>query len=370
MTVAPTATLAAPALVSGRYRLGASLGRGGMGEVFEAVDERTGEPLAVKNVRRAAATPRALTRVLREASAAASVDHPNVVRVLDAGDDDESEVAFIAQELLRGATLREALVRRGALPCAEATAIAEAVADGLAAVHAVGVVHRDLKPENIFLQRVEGAAPRPLVIDFGIARLVDPDADEAAVVQFTSTGTVLGTPRYMSLEQVRAAPDVDEQTDVWALGAVLFEMLSGDAPFARESPHATLAAILLDPIPRLHRDVPRSLVETVERALTRDRVERFGTMREFGDALRGVPVATTAAPRGRWLVLAAAAPFADVASAASPATTSTVVPAPAPRPHRGRRPPLGAAATDGRSHETTPEDRSAPRVNGAPILWL
>ena len=238
-----SAPRAPPARIAERYVVQSSLGSGGMGEVFAALDERSGQRVAVKVLHRSGASERGVERLLREASAAGRVQHPAVVRVYEAGVDEANDLAYIAQELLVGETLRALLARRGRLPSDEAVGLLTPVVEALAAAHEAGVVHRDLKPENIFVER-HGDALRPRVIDFGIARLVA--RDEAHVTQLTTTGAVLGTPSYMSPEQARGADDVDEQTDVWAVGVVLYELLTGATPFARATPHATLAAILLD----------------------------------------------------------------------------------------------------------------------------
>ncbi len=216
-----------PARVADRYAIESLLGRGGMGEVFAARDARTGARVALKVLRRSHASERGVERLLREARAAGRVQHPGVVRVFDAGVDEINDLAYIAQELLVGETLRALLSRRGRLHHDEAVALMRPVIDALVAAHDAGVVHRDLKPENIFVER-DGEVLRPRVIDFGIARLVA--RDEAQASQLTTTGAVLGTPGYMSPEQARGLGDVDEQTDVWAIGVVLYELLTGATP--------------------------------------------------------------------------------------------------------------------------------------------
>jgi len=266
-----------------------------MGEVFAAIDTQTGEQVAVKVLHRADSSARGIERLLREANAAGRVQHPAVVRVFEAGVDEVNGLAYIAQELLVGETLHALVARRGRLVPAEAVALLSPVVDALAAAHAVGVVHRDLKPENIFLER-DGEVMRPRVIDFGIARFVA--CDDAPAAQLTTTGAVLGTPLYMSPEQARGAADVDEQTDVWAIGIVLYELLTGATPFVRATPHATLAAILLDPVvsPRTSApEVPEPLAAVVLRALARNRVERYGSMHELAEALRGASLVSTTA---------------------------------------------------------------------------
>jgi hypothetical protein len=283
-----------PLCIAERYTVLSSLGRGGMGEVFAAVDTRSGARIAVKVLHRTDASARGVERLLREANAAGRVQHPAVVRVFDAGVDEANGLAYIAQELLVGETLHALVARRGRLLPAEAVALLSPVVEALAAAHDVGVVHRDLKPENIFVER-DGEVLRPRVIDFGIARLVA--RDDAQASQLTTTGAVLGTPLYMSPEQARGAADVDEQTDVWAIGIVLYELLTGATPFARATPHATLAAILLDPVvsPReAAPDVSGPLAAVVLRALARNRVERYGSMHELAEALRGASLASTA----------------------------------------------------------------------------
>lgn len=337
-----------PRCVASRYELEESLGSGGMGEVFAASDARTGRRVALKLLRRSLAAPRSVERLLREAMAATRVMHPGVVQVFEAGEDHEHDVAFIAQELLVGETLRDRLVRHGRLMPAEAVAIIAPVVDALAAVHGAGVVHRDLKPENIFLEGSREAL-RPRVIDFGIARLVA--HDDATRTRLTATGSLLGTPLYMSPEQVRGADDVDEQTDVWALGVVLFELITGQPPFARSTPHATLAAILLDPVPsprEVVAEISEPLAAVVLRCLARRRLERFGSMTELSAALRQcVPTVAPSplpppldVPRrsyARWLSLAVvavvagvAAMFAKASLPAAPRALLPVVVAPPP----------------------------------------
>jgi serine/threonine-protein kinase len=348
---------AAPTRIANRYAVTSSLGSGGMGEVFAALDEQSGERVAVKVLHRRDASARGVERLLREASAAGRVQHPAVVRVFEAGVDEANDLAYIAQELLVGETLRALLARRGPLDSAEAVALLSPVVEALAAAHDAGVVHRDLKPENIFVEG-EGEALRPRVIDFGIARLMARDEDH--VTQLTTTGAVLGTPTYMSPEQARGADDVDEQTDVWAVGVVLYELLTGATPFARATPHATLAAILLDPVvsPREAAPaVPEVLATVVLRALARNRVERFGSMHELAEALRGAAVAPSVAtrpppaalapppPRRRAPVIAAsAAAFAlAVAFGLSQRAPSPRPVAPAPRALSLRNPAAPAA---------------------------
>jgi serine/threonine protein kinase len=224
------------------YELIALIGSGGMGEVYRARDTRLRRDVAIKILpERLASQPDLLHRFQREARAVAALSHPNVCAIYDFGL--ESGTHYAVMELLEGETLR-ARLSRGPLAWREATDIVAGVADGLAAAHAKGIAHRDLKPENLFLT-ADGCVK---ILDFGLARVTptgagDPEALEATVAETTRAGIVLGTYPYMSPEQARGDL-VGPASDVFSLGCVLYEAITGQRAFARNTPAETLAAVL------------------------------------------------------------------------------------------------------------------------------
>ncbi len=255
----------------GRYRLLREIGGGGMGTVYEAEDTQLGRRVAVKLLPpEYSRDRRAKERFLREARTAAAVDHPNLCTVHDAG---ESEGRlYIVLSFYEGETLRDR-IRRGPLPLAEAREVAIQVARGLARAHEAGIVHRDIKPANVMLPR-RGEAK---ILDFGIARL---EGDE---VSLTRTGASWGTPAYMSPEHARGE-SVDGRTDVWSLGVMLYEMVAGRRPFGGESIEALVSSILTqepEPLERVRPDVPPELARVVDRALAKDRTERYPNTAEL-----------------------------------------------------------------------------------------
>ena len=226
----------------GPYEILSLLGAGGMGEVYRARDPRLGRDVAVKVLSADRADdPDRRRRLEREARSTSALDHPNVLAVHDVGS--EGDVYYIVSELLDGATLRDAL--RSGLTPRRAVDYAMQIASGLAAAHEKGVVHRDLKPENLFVTR-DG---RVKILDFGLATLRgDPNpsmlgAKSATVSEITSAGSLLGSVGYMSPEQVRGLP-ADHRSDIFAFGAILYEMLSGCRAFRAESAVETMSAIL------------------------------------------------------------------------------------------------------------------------------
>ncbi|HEX5717135.1 MAG TPA: serine/threonine-protein kinase, partial [Thermoanaerobaculia bacterium] len=262
----------------GPYRLLREIGGGGMGTVYEAEDTRLGRRVAVKLLPpEYSRDRRAKERFLREARAAATVDHPNLCTIHDVGESDGR--LYLVLSFYEGETLRDR-IRRGPLPLAEVRDVAIQVARGLARAHEAGIVHRDIKPANVILTR-HGEAK---ILDFGIARLA---GDEASL---TRTGASWGTPAYMSPEQARGEP-VDQRTDVWSLGVMLYEMLAGRRPFGGDSMEAVVSAILTrepEPLERVRPDVPPELAHVVERALTKDPKERCGSAAELlGDLEEG-----------------------------------------------------------------------------------
>jgi len=223
--------------VIGRYRITARLGAGGMGEVYLAVDTRLDRPVAVKWLPPSVAQDaERLHRFHAEAKAASSLNHPHILVVHDYGDDDGRP--YMVTEFVDGGTLRDRL-RRGSVPWAEAVDIATQVADALAAAHARGIVHRDIKPENIML-RPEGLVK---IVDFGLAKLVADDVGNVTVAGHTLPGVVMGTPRYMSPEQIRGLP-VEPRTDLWSLGVTLYELVSGGHPFEMSTSADVIGSIL------------------------------------------------------------------------------------------------------------------------------
>lgn len=282
-------------LYGGRYRLVAALGRGGMGAVFEARDEQTGRRVAVKVLRAKVGKTDGTGTAQRfglERWAGARVKHPNVVEVLDAGVDETTGERFIVQELLEGGDLGEVLERRGRIPVDELIALMAPAIDGVAAAHAVGVVHRDLKPSNIFLVSRPDGGVSAKVIDFGIARVRGTGPHEAPLV---SPDVLLGTPAYMSPEQVRAEADLDGRTDVWSLGVLLFEAASGSLPFVSQTASGLLRAIATE-APRKLAEVapwlPEGFTAVVDRALARDPDARFATVTALATALRECSLTT------------------------------------------------------------------------------
>ena len=274
----------------GLYEIDSLLGVGGMGEVYRARDARLGRAVAIKLLPASLATDRdRLRRFEQEARAAARLNHPNIVATFDVGSD--AGAHFIVSELLEGETLRRQL-RAGPVSPRKAVEYGLQIARGLAAAHAASIVHRDLKPENIFVTR-EG---RLKILDFGLAKLKADGAlvgvpEASTVVQAdTAPGVLLGTVGYMSPEQVRGL-DVDHRADIFALGAVMYELFSGQRAFQHDTPVETMNAILKeDPreIAQAGRSIPAAVDRIVRRCLEKNPEERFQSARDVAFALEAL----------------------------------------------------------------------------------
>ena len=302
----------APGVRLGTFEIVAPLGAGGMGEVYRARDLKLEREVAVKVLpAHLVQSAEAQARFEREAKAVAALAHPNILAIYDYGED--QGVSYAVTELLEGETLRERL-RSSRLPIRKATDLALQIARGLAAAHEKGVVHRDLKPENIFVT-TDG---RLKILDFGLAK-VDPggeDDDLETLSRHTSPGVVMGTPGYMSPEQARGQ-QADHRTDLFSLGAVLYEMLSGEQAFQGESVADAISAVLTEHPPELGTvgvAVPPTLERIVSRCLEKRPGERFQSARDLAFALEGAPAdepgsARTDVPT---LPMVAVLPFANM----------------------------------------------------------
>jgi eukaryotic-like serine/threonine-protein kinase len=258
-------------VLSGRYRLESKLGSGGMSTVYLATDQVLDRPVAIKLLHREISEEAdQLERFRREARAAARLSHPNLVGVIDAGEDDGRP--YIVFEYIEGRTLKRRLQEEGRLPVDEAVAYAIEIGRGLTAAHARKLVHRDVKPQNVLIDP-DGRAK---VTDFGIARSLEQKG-------MTATGRVLGTTDYVSPEQAMGE-DVDERSDVYSLGVVLYEMLTGDVPFRAETQVGVAMKHVNEPMPDVQAkrsEVSASVAAVVERATTKDPRDRYGTVAEM-----------------------------------------------------------------------------------------
>ena len=271
----------APGTKLGPYEIQSPLGAGGMGEVYRARDPRLGREVAIKVLPASlSADPGRLQRFEQEARSASALNHPNILVVYDIGT--HNGAPYLVTELLEGQTLRERL-HDGVLPPRKSLEYAVQVSQGLAAAHEKGIVHRDLKPDNIFLCR-DG---RSKILDFGLAKLVAPESDDATITHFnspcTQEGVVMGTAGYMSPEQVRGHK-ADTRSDIFAFGAVLYEMLSGRRAFEGATPADTASAILKeDPADLLagNRKIPPSFDHIVRHCLEKNPEERFQSARDL-----------------------------------------------------------------------------------------
>ncbi|MBL8610383.1 MAG: protein kinase, partial [Myxococcales bacterium] len=366
-------SLGAGALVARRYRLRHVLGQGGMGVVWAADEEPSGRPVALKLLHgESAKDPKSHERFLREARAALTITHPNVARVHEVGETD-SGTPFIVMDRLVGESLRARLATWGRLPVGDCAWIARGIVAAVGAAHRVAIVHRDLKPENVFL--VPAGSPRPhvLVLDFGIAKSMLPDAGAPSL---TSTGTILGTPYYMAPEQIYGDVDVDARADVWALGVLIYECLYGQRPTEAAGVGQILKLITNDqivPLARAAPHLPAEITALVDRMLSRHRegrpslaeVEAVLARLDPGPAgTMATPLAPTLAPRSA--PMAPTVPQAPPSGLGAPTapgpTPNLVVPATAAlaRPSASPPTPQGPHPTLGASPPPTAGGSKAP----------
>jgi len=271
--------------VVGGYRLVTALRSGGMGTVYYAEHTVIGRRAAVKILHpEVSCNPQHVARFLVEARAANDIRHPNVVEITDLGQ--SGDLHYIVMSFLEGETLGERLEREKILDESTTVRIVRQIASALAAAHDHGIVHRDLKPENVFLLNHPDYPDYVKVLDFGIAKLLG--AQLANAGHNTVMGTVLGTPAYMSPEQCRGQAELDHRSDIYSMGVMLYEMLTGTVPFRRESPADVLLAHVQDtPVSPfdLNPKLSRHMGEAILRALEKDPAKRFATMRELRDAV-------------------------------------------------------------------------------------
>ncbi|PYQ11718.1 MAG: hypothetical protein DMH00_07440 [Acidobacteria bacterium] len=272
------------------YRVEELLGRGGMGEVYRALDTRLGRPVALKVLRpEVVQDPDRRRRFIQEARAASAVNHPAIAQIYEI---EESEATtFISMEYVDGSTVRK-LIERQELDLASALEVGIQVADGLARAHEAGIVHRDIKSDNVMVTR-DG---HPKILDFGLAKLLapegesDPSASRLETVTRTQAGVILGTIHYMSPEQARGLP-TDRRSDVFSFGVLLYEMVSGSLPFKGASVLDTLHAIAYQetrPISALKANMPYSLQKVIDRCLQKKPEERYPDLREAVSDLKKV----------------------------------------------------------------------------------
>ncbi|HEX2205383.1 MAG TPA: serine/threonine-protein kinase, partial [Longimicrobium sp.] len=323
--------------LAGRYLIEAVIGRGGMGAVYRALDERLSRPVAVKVIGTTTADPdevgRLRARFHREARAAAALHHPNVVAVHDFGTDPELDLDYLVMELLEGEDLSARLVRSGPPPLPAALSILRQAARGLAAGHRRGMVHRDVKPGNLFLEPGDRAdAPRVRVLDFGIAQL---EAEEGTMTHLTEFGRSPHSPAYASPEQLRGDERITPASDVFSLAAVAHHILTGERAFRSADP-AAMAREVDTAVRALRERVPAlddATFAVLERAFALRPAERFRDAGEMGEALESGTAASARRPAGS---LAAAVSSDDATRFQTPppartASSPSGTPAAAPR---------------------------------------
>jgi eukaryotic-like serine/threonine-protein kinase len=275
----------APGKQLGRYQIVRLLGRGGMGSVYEALHRDLKKRVAIKTLHPSvAATPGALARFLREGEAASRIRHPNVVDVTDVATDDG--VAYLVMEFLEGEDLAQRLARSGRLSFSESVDIMLPVLGAISVAHDEGVIHRDLKPENIFLTRTRHGGSEPKLLDFGISKLTSSGGGNTLAL--TGTGASMGTPYYIAPEQVRSATGVDARSDQYALGAILYECITGQRAHQGETLYEVIRSVGEGsfPTPRsLRPETPPELEEAILCAMQLDPARRFQSVQAFGRAL-------------------------------------------------------------------------------------
>ncbi|HEX2877520.1 MAG TPA: serine/threonine-protein kinase [Polyangiaceae bacterium] len=266
--------------VAGKYHIDRLIGRGGMGAVFQATNAGIGKRVALKFLGPLTSKDSdAATRFQREAEAASLAESPHIVQIFDSGRS-EHGLPFLVMELLTGEDLRARLRREGRLDPESAVRIGVQVLKALRQAHGAGIVHRDLKPDNVFLCRRDDEPSFVKIVDFGISKL----QQQAGVDTLTHKGAVLGTAFYMSPEQAQSFPDIDGRTDLFSLGAILFEMLTGQPPHSAPTYEAVLIAICTRDaadVRTLAPEVPEKLARVIARALRRDRDERYASAQDM-----------------------------------------------------------------------------------------
>ncbi|MCC6558208.1 MAG: protein kinase [Polyangiaceae bacterium] len=336
-------------VLAGRYRVKWALGHGGMGDVWLAHDDTLAIDVAIKVIRRDRVAEGSRERLLQEARAAARLGHPAIVRVFDFGESNAGD-PFIVMERLRGEPLRALLDREGPQPPPRAVALLLPIASALAAAHAKGIVHRDLKPDNVLLALGDTGERLPKLMDFGVARLLGGEEDR----RITQTGSVVGSPDYMSPEQARGEVDIDAAADIGAFTVMLSEIITGRRPFAGVNSHALMVAIMSadpDPIPG-----DPELWAILERGMAKAPQDRWPSMLDMSAAL-----ATWAMERG--LEDDVAGTSLKTYRAAAMRRSAGALPEPAPAPA-----PAPPAATKVHSTQSTVVTRRP--AAGSPPRWF
>jgi serine/threonine-protein kinase len=391
------ATVAAPAsdaafdsligaTLAGRYEIVRRIGEGGMGAVYEARHAVIGKRVAVKVLLEKFLTKSDfVARLLQEARLASSIGHENIVDVTDFGTTDDGR-SFVVMEFLDGEALSQLIMREAPLPVERSLRIARQVASALGAAHAKGIYHRDVKPENVYLVR-RGEADFVKVVDFGISKAVKQGGNEEGgdAYRLTHTGLLLGTPLYMSPEQARGDEDLDHRVDIWALGVMMYECLTGEVPFRGNNYLGIISQVLThtaSPPSKVRPElgIPDAVEAVVMRAMAKDRTQRYAAMADLerdlerllaGDQNVGLPLAgagagsapaPVATPR-RWPlgVAAAVALGIGVSLALSRPPVVPPVPGPAVAAPSGPHPaPAGVSAPTARppATERGPSDRN------------
>jgi len=342
-------------LVAGKYRLSRLLGRGGMGSVWEGLHTTLGTRVAVKFIdAEYAESPEARSRFENEARAAATLRSKHVVEVYDHGVMTDGR-PFIVMEFLEGEPLDKRLDRFGRLAPKDTARILHQVCRALSKAHAASIVHRDLKPENVFLVwDDEDGADIAKVVDFGIAKFTDAALGPSSA---TRTGSVLGTPYYMSPEQARGLRSVDHRSDIWSLGVIAYRCIVGALPFEGEAIGDLLVKLCTAPVPvpsQLVPDVPPGFDAFIQRALSRDPAERFQTSQEFAESLSAICGLSVRGPYG-------SRDGSALASGPHPAATQAV------SQHRVHG-PFGITPGTGAPITQTPTPVSTPRRSNAGLL--
>jgi serine/threonine protein kinase len=351
MNPSVTPSLAPGSLLGGKYRISRVLGQGGMGTVLLARHEELDQLFAIKVLTGDLATdPEAVTRFMREARAAAKLQSEHVVRVSDVGKFDGIG-PYIVMEYLSGVDLAQRIAQGGRLPPREAVDHVLEAIDAIAEAHSRGIVHRDIKPSNLFLAERADGRTIVKVLDFGISK-VDATMDAGALQhKLTSAGSVLGSPAYMSPEQLKNAREVDARADIWSLGVVLFELVSGVIPFEAETAGGVFTKVVSEdarPVRELCVEVPPALEAVIARCLRRNVDERWADVGELASALEplGSGRAGNTVARVRKLSLSGGAVGAGGARPPGAAMAPTLAgPPPSSTPMAER--PAAVAATHG-----------------------